>query len=145
MNYEKVAAVLSQEKAGLCNGELILQNGEKVEFLGCAVGALLFHAGFTNDQIAALDISLDIPQVLIGEDTGNWWDNEYGDDEASLEFAAREKLKEVYDMNEEDIESLMAINDYRANVYYGGDPETNLERRDRVVNAVLNNLRMEDY
>lgn len=114
MNKEAVIQALEEEKHGLCNGTLC--DSTSKEFVGCAVGALLFRAGWTQKRILGLEPDL---EVWLEED----------EIEKSEEEKAIESLIDIYDMTREEVFRIMQINDKES-------IETPLERQARVIAAI---------
>lgn len=112
MNTEKIIEVLSREE-GLCN-DALSDNG-----MHCAIGALLFHAGYTNEVIESLDGELGLPY------------KRYEYDMDSPEAKARQMLLDEYDLAIDDARDIINENDL-------GGQETPEERLRRIIEVVRN-------
>ena len=102
MHVDKILSVLSRER-GLCNGVLMTKEGETEKQIGCAIGALLFHAGMHPREIEALDNGLEHPHQDGFDNEEEWLE--------IPEVKALQLLKKEYDLDYEEAQIIMGIND----------------------------------
>ena len=120
INYEKIVSVFKKER-GLCEGTLIERNDSRRRTVGCAIGSLLWNAGFK--KLDTLDSHV-CPSPEWDESKQEWVEPN-----KAPELIARKILAEEYGITKE--EEIYAIIEANDSAYLDGCSRK--ERRDHMI------------